>query len=89
MDEQKIIQTLSDYGFTPDAFVEYDIKILDVKPLFSVLQLKTAAGDFVLKKFKFTAEELNYSLAAMRHVKRKGFLYQTSFLLVKEKCLSK
>lgn len=73
MDEQKILNILDDYGFTLDLLTEYDINIYAVVPMRSVIGLKTTSGDLVLKKFKFTTEELLYSLAAMRHVKQKGF----------------
>lgn len=73
MDKKKINQMLELYGFTHDVLVEYDMKVLDILPMRKVLRLKTATGDFVLKKFKLSKEELLYSFAAMKHVKQKGF----------------
>jgi CotS family spore coat protein len=73
MDEQKNLQLLDDYGFTRELLMEYDITIDDVVQMRTVLGLKTSSGDMILKKFKFTTEELLYSLAAMRYVRQKGF----------------
>lgn len=73
MEEQKIIQFLDDYGFTRDLLMEYDIKINFVVPMRTVVGLKTLSRDLVLKRFKFSTEELLYSLSAMRYVKEKGF----------------
>jgi CotS family spore coat protein len=70
---QNIKQTLELHGFTNDVLLDYNLKVIDVLPIREVLELKTTTGDFVIKKFKLSKDELFYSLAAMRHIKQKGF----------------
>lgn len=74
VDMQTIKQKLEFHGFTDDVLSEYELKVIDVHPIREVLHLKTTIGDFVLKKFKLSKDELLYSLAALRHIKQKGFL---------------
>ncbi len=73
MEKKTIKQKLENHGFTNDALLEYDLKIMDVLPMREVLHLKTKTGDYVLKKFKLSKNELYYTLAALRHIKQKGF----------------
>lgn len=72
MVERKSIKRLEQFGFIHDTLLEYDITVLDVLPMRKVLHLKTAEGDFILKKSKLSTEELQFSFAAMMHVKQKG-----------------
>lgn len=73
MEELTISQVLDLCGFAPDVLQAYDLDISQAEPVRKVVRLHTPRGALALKKFKLSTEELEFSLAAMHHVKQKGF----------------
>lgn len=73
MEQLTISQVLDLCGFWPEVLTAYDLEIVAAAPVRKVVRLRTPQGDLALKKFKLTREELEFSLAAMRHVKERGF----------------
>jgi CotS family spore coat protein len=73
MEELTTSQVLDLCGFAPDILEAYDLEIIRATPVRKVVRLTTPKGEYALKKFQLTTEELEFSLAAMRHVKEKGF----------------
>jgi CotS family spore coat protein len=74
MEELTISQVLDLCGFATDVLDAYDLDLSGAVPVRKVVRLQTPAGDLALKKFKLSTEELRFSLAAMRHLKERGFL---------------
>ncbi|MBL0387101.1 CotS family spore coat protein [Tumebacillus sp. ITR2] len=74
MGEQTTIsQALVESGFAPEVLDAYGFDVYDAESVRKVVRLNTSLGILALKKFKLSDEELDYSLAAMRHVKEQGF----------------
>jgi CotS family spore coat protein len=73
MEQLTISQVLDLCGFWPEVLAEYDLEVLRATPVRKVVRLTTSQGDLALKKFKLSTTELQFSLAAMRHVKERGF----------------
>lgn len=72
-EQQTISQALEASGFPPEVLAEYPFEVLGAESVRKVVRLTTAQGVLALKQFKLTDSELEYSLAAMRHVKEQGF----------------
>lgn len=73
MGKRTISQVLHLCGFTPNVLNEYHLDITRAQPVKKVIRLTTTRGELGLKKFDFLTEELHFSLAAMRHVKKHGY----------------
>jgi CotS family spore coat protein len=73
-EELTVSQVLDLCGFAPDVLEAYDLEVTGAIPVRKVVRLTTPTGDLVVKKFKLTTEELQFSLDAMRHVKQNGFV---------------
>ncbi|KEO82738.1 CotS family spore coat protein [Tumebacillus flagellatus] len=68
-----ISQALEECGFAPDVLDAYGFDVYKAESVRKVVRLDTSLGVLALKKFKFTDGELDYSLAAMQHVKEQSF----------------
>ncbi|HEU4964876.1 MAG TPA: CotS family spore coat protein [Bacilli bacterium] len=73
MEELTISQVLDLCGFAPDVLAAYDLEVTRAEPVRKVVRLSTPQGTLALKKFKLPTPELEFSLAAMGHVKAQGF----------------
>ncbi|PWK15800.1 CotS family spore coat protein [Tumebacillus permanentifrigoris] len=72
-EQTTISQALEESGFPPVVLGAYPFVVYEAKAVRKVVRVETTLGTLALKKFKLTDAELNYSLAAMRHVKQQGF----------------
>ncbi|ASS74923.1 hypothetical protein CIG75_07960 [Tumebacillus algifaecis] len=73
MDELTTSQVLDLCGFAPDVLSLYEVEVKKAQPVRKVVRFTAPQGEYALKKFNLSAEELRFSLAAMEHVKEKGF----------------
>ncbi|MFD2169015.1 CotS family spore coat protein [Tumebacillus lipolyticus] len=73
MEELTTAQVLDLCGFSPEVLEAYPLEVTQAIPVRKVVRLLTPKGEYALKKFKLSADELSFSLAAMRHVREKGF----------------
>jgi CotS family spore coat protein len=73
MEELTVSQVLDLCGFPPDVLDAYDLVVTGAVPVRKVVRLRTPTCDLALKRFKLTTEELRFSLAAMGHLKVRGF----------------
>jgi len=73
MEELTVSQVLDLCGFPPGVLDHYDLEVPAAQPVRKVVRLRSPSGDWALKRFKLTTEELSFSLAAMKHLRARGF----------------
>jgi CotS family spore coat protein len=73
-DRATILRQLEENGFPQEILDVYDLPVLQVQPVRKVMRLFSERGDFVLKRFIFGRKNLDFSLAAMIHLRNHGFV---------------